>query len=163
MRDITHFKELDSMKSEFVATVSHDLRSPLTYMRGYATMLPMVGPLSPKQQDYVEKIQGGIEQMTELIDDLLDLGRIEAGVGLQRASACWPTSCARCVEDARSRALAFGLDLRTGAQHAALMQADPALLKRAISNLVDNAIKYTPPGGTITVGLDERADSLIFA
>ncbi len=81
LRDITHLKELDAMKSEFVATVSHDLRAPLTYMRGYATMLPMVGTLTPKQQDYTEKVMAGIEQMTELIDDLLDLGRIEAGRG----------------------------------------------------------------------------------
>ncbi|NIV34836.1 MAG: HAMP domain-containing protein, partial [Anaerolineae bacterium] len=84
MRDITHFKELDELKSDFVATVSHDLRAPLTFMRGYATMLPMVGQLSDKQQDYLEKILRGVGQMTELIDDLLDLGRIEAGVGLER-------------------------------------------------------------------------------
>ncbi|MBI4770530.1 MAG: PAS domain-containing protein, partial [Chloroflexi bacterium] len=84
LRDVTHFKELDLMKSEFVATVSHDLRAPLTFMRGYATMLPMVGPLNDKQREFADKIIGGIEQMTKLIDDLLDLGRIEAGVGLSR-------------------------------------------------------------------------------
>ncbi|MGH2592417.1 MAG: histidine kinase dimerization/phospho-acceptor domain-containing protein, partial [Anaerolineae bacterium] len=84
LRDITHLKELDTLKSEFVATVSHDLRAPLTYMRGYATMVSMVGQVQPKQKDYLDKIMGGVEQMTALIDDLLDLGRIEAGVGILR-------------------------------------------------------------------------------
>jgi PAS domain S-box-containing protein len=161
LRDITRFKELDSMKSDFVATVSHDLRSPLTYMRGYAAMLPMVGELTDKQKDYVEKIQGGIEQMTEMVDDLLDLGRIEAGVGLQRAECVLADLVRGIVEDARGRALAFNLDLRTEINTSRPMQADQGLLKRAISNLLDNAMKYTPPGGKITIGLNERADSLI--
>jgi signal transduction histidine kinase len=56
LRDVTHFKELDALKSDFVATVSHDLRSPLTLMRGYATMLEMVGQLNEQQNSYVRKI-----------------------------------------------------------------------------------------------------------
>ena len=161
MRDVSHFKELDAIKSEFVATVSHDLRSPLTYMRGYTSMLPMVGELSPKQIDYIEKIQAGIEQMGELIDDLLDLGRIEAGVGLQRVECVLADVVNDVYEEARSRAMVFNLDLKTeiNTQRAAL--ADPALIKRVITNLLDNAMKYTPSGGSITVGLEERADSVI--
>jgi PAS domain S-box-containing protein len=161
MRDVSHFKELDAIKSEFVATVSHDLRSPLTYMRGYTSMLPMVGELSPKQIDYVEKIQAGIEQMGELIDDLLDLGRIEAGVGLQRVECVLADVVNDVYEEARSRAMVFNLDLKTEINTQRATLADPALIKRAISNLLDNAMKYTPSGGTITVGLDERADSVI--
>lgn len=161
LRDITRFKELDSIKSEFVATVSHDLRSPLTYMRGYVAMLPMIGELSPKQKDYLDKIQAGIEQMTELIDDLLDLGRIDAGVGLQRTECVLADVVTEVVEQVRGRAMAFGLDLNVELDTRRAMQADVALLKRTISNLLDNAMKYTPSGGSITVGLDERADSLI--
>jgi signal transduction histidine kinase len=161
MRDVSHFKELDAIKSEFVATVSHDLRSPLTYMRGYTSMLPMVGELSPKQIDYVEKIQAGIEQMGELIDDLLDLGRIEAGVGLQRAECVLADVVSDVYEEARSRAMVFNLDLKTEINTQQAIQADPALIKRAISNLLDNAMKYTPAGGSIVVGVDERADSVI--
>jgi PAS domain S-box-containing protein len=161
LRDVSHFKEFDAIKSEFVATVSHDLRSPLTYMRGYTSMLPMVGELTPKQVDYVEKIQAGIEQMCQLIDDLLDLGRIEAGVGLQRVDCVLADVVKEVYEEARSRAMAFNLDLKTEINTDCAMLADPALIKRTISNLIDNAMKYTPSGGSITVRLDERADSVI--
>ncbi|MEJ5203190.1 MAG: histidine kinase dimerization/phospho-acceptor domain-containing protein, partial [Anaerolineales bacterium] len=76
LQDITHFKELDSIKSDFVSTVSHDLRSPLTLVRGYVSMLQMVGQLNDQQQAYVQKIFSGIENMRRLVDNLLDLGRI---------------------------------------------------------------------------------------
>lgn len=161
LRDITHFKELDAIKSEFVATVSHDLRSPLTYMRGYVAMLPMVGELAPKQKDYLEKIQAGIEQMTELIDDLLDLGRIDAGVGLQRVECSLAEVASEVVEQMRGRAMAFGFELKIVLNTQRTMQADPALIKRAVTNLVDNAMKYTPSGGSITIGLEERGGLLI--
>ncbi|MCL5612126.1 MAG: hypothetical protein M1485_06170 [Chloroflexi bacterium] len=74
LRDVTKFKELDTMKSEFVATVSHDLRSSLTLMRGYATMLEMVGDLNNQQQNYVKKIVTGVESTSRLVNTLLDLG-----------------------------------------------------------------------------------------
>ena len=161
MRDITKFKELDAMKTDFVATVSHDLRSPLTYMRGYTAMLPMVGELSPKQSDYVAKIQHGIEQMTELIDDLLDMSRIEAGVGLQRVECEMAEIVNTVFDEARGRAMAFGLELVTAIHTHQMLVADPALIRRAVSNLVDNAIKYTPPGGTITMGVEIAGASLV--
>jgi PAS domain S-box-containing protein len=163
MRDITHLKELDAMKSEFVATVSHDLRAPLTYMRGYATMLPMVGPLSPKQQDYTEKVMAGIEQMTELIDDLLDLGRIEAGVGLVR-EMCSLADIARGVaETMKPQALSRGLLLRTGKLSERIIPGDQGLLRHAIANLVENAIKYTPSDGTVTMAVTEQDSAMVIS
>jgi PAS domain S-box-containing protein len=157
MRDITHLKELDELKSEFVATVSHDLRAPLTFMRGYATMLPMVGELSDKQREYLEKILRGIGQMGELIDDLLDLGRIEAGVGLERKPCHLGAVLVEAVEGVRARTSLKGLTLRLEpAEEVAVVSGDAALLRQAIANLVDNAIKYSPNGGTVTVGLSVR-------
>jgi two-component system phosphate regulon sensor histidine kinase PhoR len=154
MRDITHFKELDELKSDFVATVSHDLRAPLTFMRGYATMLPMVGQLSDKQQDYLQKILRGVGQMTELIDDLLDLGRIEAGVGLERKPCHLGAILVEAVDGMRAQSAAKGLTLRLEqTEGGALVAGDAALLRQVVTNLVDNAVKYTPSGGTVTVGL----------
>jgi PAS domain S-box-containing protein len=161
MRDVTHFKELDAIKSQFVATVSHDLRSPLTYMRGYTTMLPMVGPLNDKQSEYIDKISNGIQQMTDLIEDLLDLGRIEARVGLQRQLCVLSEVVTEVCEELRSHAIAKNLNLQVEIDTRRSLQADPALLKRAMTNLLDNAIKYTPSGGTVLVGLTEQSDSLI--
>ncbi len=161
MRDITYLKELDEMKSEFVATVSHDLRAPLTFMRGYATMIPMVGQVTPKQQTYVEKIIAGIEQMTELIDDLLDLGRIEAGVGLMRERCDLGEIAAAVVEDHRVQAVAKGLSLSLEPPVREIQViGDQALLRHAIANLVENAIKYTP-SGSVTVGVTVRSDRAV--
>jgi PAS domain S-box-containing protein len=164
LRDITYLKELDEMKSEFVATVSHDLRSPLTFMRGYATMIPMVGDVSPKQKLYVEKIMGGIAQMTELIDDLLDLGRIEAGVGLMSEPCRLDDIIVAQVDAMRPQARANGLTLRLDhTEDVTVVVGDASLLRRVISNLVDNAIKYTPEGGTVTVGWETRGDRVLIS
>ncbi|MGQ0601680.1 MAG: ATP-binding protein, partial [Anaerolineales bacterium] len=154
LRDVTHFKEVDMMKSEFVATVSHDLRAPLTFMRGYATMMPMVGTLNDKQKEFADKIILGIEQMTKLIDDLLDLGRIEAGVGLA-TEPCRLDDIVYGIVDilgpvASNKGLALDVDMP---QNLPLMSGDPTLLRQAIANLVDNAIKYTPGGGQVRVRL----------
>jgi PAS domain S-box-containing protein len=161
MRDITHLKELDELKSDFVATVSHDLRAPLTFMRGYTTMLPMVGELTEKQRDYVDKILEGVGQMSELIDDLLDLGRVEAGVGMERKPCHLGAILIEAVDGMRVRAITKGITLRLEPpQGTAVVAGDAALLRQMVANLVDNAIKYTPEGGTVTVGLsthDEQA------
>jgi PAS domain S-box-containing protein len=162
LRDITYLKELDEMKSEFVATVSHDLRAPLTFMRGYATMIPMIGEITPKQKTYIDKIMVGIERMTELIDDLLDLGRIEAGVGLMLEPCRLDKVVKDLVDSMRAQAKAKGLTLELDhSEGAATVVGDEALLRHAISNLVENAIKYTPQGGNISVGWETRADRVV--
>lgn len=154
MRDITHFKELDEMKSEFVATVSHDLRAPLTFIRGYASMLPMAGDLTQKQQEYLDKIFTGIEQMSTLVENLLNLQRIEAGMSLEERPCHIGALLVEAVDGMRARAVAKGLTLRLEAtEPAPVIWGDAMLLRQAIANLVDNAIKYTPAGGTVTVGL----------
>jgi PAS domain S-box-containing protein len=154
MRDVTHFKELDEMKSDFVATVSHDLRAPLTFIRGYTTMLLMVGDLNEKQHDYLERILKGIDQMSALIDDLLNLRRIEAGVGIREAPCRLGLVLVEAVDTMRARAASKGINLRLESSVGApTVMGDCVLLRQAIGNLVDNAIKYTPPGGKVSVGL----------
>jgi PAS domain S-box-containing protein len=162
MRDITDLKEVDQMKSDFVATVSHDLRAPLTFMRGYATMIPMVGEVTPKQRTYVDKIMTGIEQMTELIEDLLDLGRIEAGVGLMREPCRLDEIIVILVDTMRAQAKAKGLTLHLDrSEDVTEIIGDAALLRQAISNLIDNAIKYTLAGGSVTVSWETRWDNVL--
>ncbi len=154
MRDVTHFKELDEMKSDFVATVSHDLRAPLTFIRGYATMLMMVGDLNDKQHDYLDRILEGIDQMSTLIGDLLNLRRIEAGVGIRQEPCRLGLILVEAVDTMRARAAAKGITLRLEpAEGAPTVTGDRTLLRQAVSNLVDNAIKYTPTSGQVSVGL----------
>ncbi|MBN2391312.1 MAG: HAMP domain-containing protein [Anaerolineae bacterium] len=155
MRDVTHFKELDEMKSEFVATVSHDLRAPLTFIRGYATMLVMVGDLNEKQHDYLERILEGIDQMSALIGDLLNLRRIEAGVGIRQEPCRLGLILVEAVDTMRARATSKGVTLRLEpTEGAPTVTGDRTLLRQAVSNLVDNAIKYTPAPGQVSVGLE---------
>ena len=153
LRDVTHFKELDSLKSEFVATVSHDLRSPLTLMRGYATMLEMVGELNDQQQGYVRKIISGVENMSRLVNNLLDLGRIEIGVGLQVEDVVVHDIIERVVGALQLQANQKNISLKakTDSGLPPVIQADQALLHQGIYNLVENAIKYTPIGGMVAL------------
>lgn len=151
LRDITHFKELDSLKSDFVATVSHDLRSPLTLVRGYTTMLQMVGELNEQQKTYVQKIMTGVENMTRLVNNLLDLGRIEAGVGLQVENVQINELLERVFSGQQVQASQKHIQISlepVPADHP-MVEADPALLQQALTNLVENAIKYTPQDGKI--------------
>jgi two-component system phosphate regulon sensor histidine kinase PhoR len=121
-------------------------------MRGYATMLSMVGAMNEQQKEFVRKISESVEQMTQLVDNLLDLGRIEAGVGLNLEAV----TIDHVVQDvagayqpqALNKRIALEVDMGQGMRP---IEADPTLLRQAIANLVDNAIKYTQPGGRVTL------------
>ncbi len=141
------------MKSEFVATVSHDLRSPLTLMRGYATMLEMVGELNEQQQGYVKKIISGVENMSRLVNNLLDLGRIDLGVGLQVENVTVLDIIERVTSALQLQATQKNIDLSVelSKDMPNAVEADQALLHQAVYNLVENAIKYTPDNGRVTI------------
>ena len=150
--DITHYKKLDTLKSEFVSTVSHDLRAPLTLMRGYATMLTMVGAMNEQQKEFVSKILTSADQMGNLIENLLDLSRIEAGVGLDLERVALIDLIEAVIQSYRPQAVnkqvALEFELEEDLKS---VEVDPMLIRQAIANLVDNAIKYTPAGGTVII------------
>ncbi len=164
LRDITHFKELDALKSDFVASVSHDLRSPLTLIRGYATMLEMVGTLNEQQKGYLAKIVMGVESMARLVHNLLDLGRIDAGIGLMIEAVPLLEVLANVISTLQLQAvhkqIALGLETAPGLP--TLIEADRALLQQALYNLVENAIKYTPNGGQVTLRARARPEGVLF-
>lgn len=164
MQDITHYKKIDSMKSDFVATVSHDLRSPLTLIRGYATMMQMVGELNDQQKNYVQKIIVGVDSMSHLIVNLLDLGRIEAGVGLQIEKVTAQEVIEHAISDVQPQATQKNIRLESeiAGSQSVQIEADQMLLRQALNNLIDNAVKYTPMGGVVKVGLQIRAESVVF-
>jgi signal transduction histidine kinase/HAMP domain-containing protein len=164
LSEITHFKELDALKSEFVATVSHDLRSPLTLVRGYATMMQMVGDLNEQQMDYIKKIVTGVESMSKMVNNLLDLGRIETGVGLRLEMVPVTDIVTQVTEAMRLQAVhkqvSIGVEMPD--YTIPLVEADQTLLYQALQNLVDNAIRYTRAEGRVTVGVKQAGGKAIF-
>ncbi len=164
LRDITHLKELDQLKSDFVSTVSHDLRSPLTLMRGYATMLEMVGELNEQQTNYVRKMVTGVENMTRLVNTLLDLGRIEAGLALQLEAIPIHDIVDRVVGGLQIQASQKQIQMtcEISQNMIPLVEADHALLRKAMHNLVENAVKYTDPGGQVQVRVYQDRERMVF-
>jgi PAS domain S-box-containing protein len=165
LHDITYLKEVDEMKSEFVATVSHDLRSPLTFMRGYATMMPMVGELTNKQQEYIDKILNGIEQMSSLINDLLDLGRLEAGIDLVVSQFRVMEVLNSIVEEHHQPAQQKGIDLAVTADSRRVppVRGDMSLIRQAVTNYVNNTIKYAPNSGRVTLDAVVEGNEVIIS
>jgi PAS domain S-box-containing protein len=155
--DITHYKKLDTLKSEFVSTVSHDLRAPLTLMRGYATMLTMVGAMNEQQKEFVSKILTSADQMGNLIENLLDLGRIEAGVGLDLERVNFQDLIDSVIQSYRPQAVNKQITLELELEEELEpVDIDPTLIRQVIANLVDNAIKYTSAGGNVTIAASQQ-------
>ncbi|HEX9795657.1 MAG TPA: ATP-binding protein [Anaerolineales bacterium] len=157
--DITYYKKLDMLKSEFVSTVSHDLRAPLTLMRGYSTMISMVGALNEQQKEFVTKILDSIDGMGQLVENLLDLGRIDAGLGLELQPVELAEIVQEVVDNYRPTAVnkQVSLEVEMPANGIRLL-ADRTLLRQAIANLVDNAIKYTSGKGKVRIEAEQLDD-----
>jgi len=165
LRDITHYKEIDTIKSDFVTTVSHDLRTPLTLMRGYSTMLTMVGELNEQQKNYVNKMVTGIENMSHLVNNLLDLGRIEAGISLNLEEVSPAAIAEKVIKQHYPQAAQKNISLvfeppQEGKNGNVVL--DVALMQQALINLVENAIKYTPSKGQVRVCVREINDRIIY-
>jgi signal transduction histidine kinase len=165
LRDVSQLKEIDTLKSDFVSTVSHDLRSPLTLMRGYASMLELAGELNEQQKNYVRMIVQGVDNMAKLVNNLLDLGRIDFGVGLQVESIPILDIVERVTSSlqlqAKQKNISLGVEIPRDLPNT--VEADQALLHQALYNLVENALKYTPDGGVVTIGLQPTPATLTFA
>jgi signal transduction histidine kinase len=152
LHDITYLKELDELKSQFVETVSHDLKNPLSTIKGYATILTLSENLSEQERLDVSHILDATDQMQALIEDLLDLARIEAGMGGD-VECCDVTQIVRDTLDQfelqlKDKEMALVTELSQGI---ATVLGNPVRLSQVVFNLVGNAIKYTPQRGEICV------------
>jgi signal transduction histidine kinase len=157
MQDITTLKELNEMKTEFVSVVSHDLRSPLQLICTYANMITDAGPLNSQQKEFLNGINRGVTKMSDLIDDLLDLAKIEAGVDMEAEPCHLDQIVSQVVWRFESVARERGLKLQSQLpDHLPPVKASPRRIDQVISNLVDNAIKYTLEGSvTIAATADD--------
>jgi two-component system NtrC family sensor kinase len=152
MQDITHLKELDRIKSDFVSTVSHDLRSPLTAILGYVELIDRVGPINEQQREFIRRVQFSANNITMLINDLLDLGRIEAGFDALKEIMSFTALIHSTLEGLRSKLDERGQVVRLEiAEGLPRILGNPTRLRQMLGNLIGNAIKYTAPGGWVAV------------
>jgi len=162
--DITHYKNLDSLKSQFVATVSHELRTPLALMRGYVKMFSMVGTTNNQQREYIQKMMQSADRMAHLVDNLLDLQRIEAGRGLKLEETEVKEIITEVLATYKPQAVTKQITL--SADHLEELPkayVDPTLIRQALTNLMENAIQFTPSGGRVTISAAEAKGSLIIS
>ncbi|NOY80594.1 MAG: GAF domain-containing protein [Kiritimatiellaeota bacterium] len=147
-------------KSEFLATMSHELRTPLNSIIGFAELLatPFYGELNPKQQTYVRHISDAGRHLLALINDILDLSKIEAGRMELEPEPVRPAGLIReCLDLIRERALKHSLTVEfspDASDEDLEILADPRRIKQVLYNLLSNATKFTPDGGAVRVDLD---------
>lgn len=164
LTDVTHYKRLNRNQSESMRIVLHDLRSPLTSMQGFASMMEMVGELNERQQHFVSKILAGITQMTALVENVQDAGRYDADSGfyeLMRIPCDIGDIAKRIVENhlvPADKTLIISVEV---GEDLPVVNVDATMLERAINNLVDNAIKYTPDGGSIHVSVFRESHHIV--
>jgi signal transduction histidine kinase len=163
IRDISERARLERLKSEFVATASHELRSPLTSIKGFVELLSRSEGLDDKQREFVDVILLSTNRLVDLVNDLLDVARIEAG---QIEIHPRPTDLVEAVHEVTTllgpriadKSQQLELDLP---RLLPLSPADPARIRQVVTNLVTNAHLYTPPGGRIAVSLSAEEHSIV--
>jgi PAS domain S-box-containing protein len=162
MQDITYLKEMDRIRSEFVHTVSHDLRSPLTSVIGYTELVERAGTLNDLQRDFLHRIQDSVQQITGLINDLLDIGSIEAGFDTRREFVQLEGILRYTIDMLQGQITSKHLTVQTDIASALpALRANPIRLRQVMDNVVGNAIKYSYPGGEIDVSIHSEDDQMI--
>ncbi|MEP6474988.1 MAG: ATP-binding protein, partial [Gemmatimonadota bacterium] len=163
LHDVTNLRLLETMRRDFVANVSHELKTPLTSIAGYAETLVGDTPDPATTRKFLEVILGNARRMHRLVDDLLDLSRIESGGWVPEPEAVdLPDTAAEVFESFAERARAAGVTLAVEVTPGATtLTADPQSIRQIITNLVDNALRYTPPGGRVTVAAHRDGHDLV--
>lgn len=166
LQDVTRFKDLDQLKSEFLATVSHELRTPLTSLQMSLDILlqDLLGPLNDRQREIVSSAADDSGRLTRLVKQLLDLSRLESGkYELKRQ-----TTTAQDIVEAGIQPLQF--QLRQKGISVTISIASPITdvwvdrdqLSWVVTNLVGNALRYSSDGGTIEIAVRKEAEGLVF-
>jgi two-component system, OmpR family, phosphate regulon sensor histidine kinase PhoR len=161
LHDVTETRRLERLRQEFVANVSHEMKTPLTAIRGFAETL-LGGALEDKENNrvFVERMKAQAERLESLIDDTLSLARIERGeVPLSLSPVDWENLVSRVKESfkvaAGEQSISFQAQVEPDLPK---VQGDGKLLEQAIGNLVDNAIKYNRPEGKVLVSVSRSGE-----
>jgi len=160
LQDISHLKELDKMKSEFIAMVTHELRAPIAVVEQQLTVIlsKMAGELTEKQEQLLSRAKERTKGLLNLIKDLLDLSKIEAGKLVQyKEPLSLQEVIQKTVDLMRIEAENKKIDLQFSfPPKISLIHADRNSVEGIFTNLISNAIKYTPEGGKVRIDLDEE-------
>jgi signal transduction histidine kinase len=166
LQDVTRLMRFDELKNDLVATVAHEFRTPLTSLRMAIHLVAgeLVGPLTEKQADLMLAARQDCERLQGIVDDLLDLSRIQSGrLELSRGPAAPRELVATVIDAHRVDAGAAGVSLSvTAGEHLPRVDVDRERVQLVLSNLVDNALRHTPRGGTITVRATEGEGTVRF-
>jgi two-component system phosphate regulon sensor histidine kinase PhoR len=155
LRDISQFKALDEAKSEIITTFTHDLGAPLAVVKGYVELIKMDGPLNKQQMHDLTGITQAADQMKAIVEDLLELGQIEAVEDLRTETLFLGDIIELTVASFSALAEVNTIELVLQPCNQQLMvEGNPPLLARAVDNLVENAIKYTSSGGQVVVSAE---------
>jgi NtrC-family two-component system sensor histidine kinase KinB len=155
LQDVTRFRVADDMKTDLIATVSHELKTPLTSMQMavYLLLEEKVGPLNPKQTELLLAARNNSDRLFEMIEDLLDLARFEGGAALIDKK---PVAARQLVEEVAERekelVTSRGLELKIETEpHLPKVEISRTRIDQVFANFISNAVKYSPPGGVITL------------
>lgn len=163
LHDITRFRRLERMRTEFVANVSHELRTPLTSIRGFAETLLEEDPGPETRRRFLEIVYREASRLSDLIEDLLDLSRIESGrMAMRPAPVAVDVLVADVLDRHQRRARAAELTLESRVPPGLPpVWGDRDRLAQVLHNLVDNAIRYTPAGGRVTVTAEPSPEGFV--
>jgi signal transduction histidine kinase len=163
VRDITHFRTAEEIKSTFISIVSHELRTPVALIKGYASTLRRDDAKWDRAviKDSLSVIEEEADRLSRMIDDLLDASRLQAGgLSLSRADVSLPTLVERLAERFRTQSKRHTIAVDFP-ENCPVILADENRLSQVISNLISNAIKYSPEGGEIRISGQVRSEQVI--
>ena len=156
LRDVTLERELEKMKEDFLHYITHDLRNPLGSAMGFLDLLlkGTAGVLNPDQHSIVSSVRRSTSRLMNLINNILDIAKMEAGrVRLQLRTASMAGVAGRAIDILEQLARAKNVTLQLAAVEEFSIEIDADMIERVFTNLIGNAIKFTPEGGTVTVSL----------
>lgn len=164
LRDVTTQKELERMKSSFLSVVSHELKTPLHSIKGFVDIILMgkTGPLTDTQADFLVTVRDQTTRLQSLIDDLLEFSRLESGqIKLRLAEVSLAEVTASVIDKLKPLAERGQIQLvnHVGSE-SPVIEADYMRIEQVLTNLIDNAIKFTPPSGVVTIAAKDLGEEI---